>query len=104
MLREGHVRGECFAALPCVRVQSCAVVRWEETMTTKLSRLLREAETKIGEARAAGDVPAMKIQERLLAEAERLDAGGVMPLPNYYDAPGAIYDAGWLAACGGESE
>ena len=65
-------------------------------MTTKLSGLLREVVEE-------GDL-FTELADRVLAEAERLDAGGVVPLPNCYDTPEAIYDAGWLAACGGEEK
>lgn len=69
---------------------------------TKLSRLLREA---AGSHRDFCIDQACDLNVRLLAEADRLDAGPQHhAMTNTLSPTVQAFNAGWLAACGGESE
>ena len=71
-------------------------------MTTKLSRLLREAAEDMGERFATPY--RSQLRKWLLAEADRLDAHAPKSSDAYMDEWHDGFGSGWLAACGGEEK
>ena len=75
-------------------------------MTTKLSRLLREAAVWLPR-NSAYTMMDDKLPAMLLAEADRLDAGPVGVVIKHGSMESRMESAirsGWLAACGGEEK